>query len=388
MLFHTVPGTHINLTKEEVDLQKVIWKTKQQLQRSEQANVNLRKKLILTKKMIRTEAFNNVTKHLSPAAKDFFAMQIKQSHKLPRGRRYSLDEKILCLTLYKPSPRAYRIFGQICPLPGKKTLDKLISKLTLKPGINDTLFDHLKQKVLKMPSAHKYCTIIFDEMAIAAQLSYSVKDDCIQGFCDDGNQRNVQFADHVLVFMIRGVIKKYKQPVAYSFCAGTTKTHSLKEQIKLIIENVQKTGLKVICTVCDQGTTNIAAINSLIDDTKQFYMRRGEEWVGGFFEINGEKIHPIFDPPHLIKGIRNNLLNKNLVFTLGGKTKIAKWSHIGALYKRGPTYRGVRLIPKLTECHVIPSLIPKMRVKHATQVFSQSVAVALGFMAGMLSKIT
>jgi hypothetical protein len=34
---------------------------------------------------------------------------------------------------------------------------------------------------------------------------------------------------------------------------------------------------------------------------------------GGYhFEIVGEAVIPNFDPPHLLKGIRNNLLNKEL----------------------------------------------------------------------------
>lgn len=57
---------------------------------------------------------------------------------------------------------------------------------------------------------------------------------------------------------------------------------------------------------------------------------------------------------------------------------MAKWEHIIELYNRGPGFKGVRLVHKLTARHVIPMLIQKMRVK---QVFSRSVGVALGFMA-------
>lgn len=67
---------------------------------------------------------------------------------------------------------------------------------------------------------------------------------------------------------------------------------------------------------------------------------------------------------------------------MNNKEKITKWSHIMALFKKSPGYQGVKLIPKLTAHHVMPELIPKMRVKNCTQVFSKSVGVALGFMAG------
>lgn len=102
-----------------------------------------------------------------------------------------------------------------------------------------------------------------------------------------------------------------------------------------------------------------------------------------FFEIKDNVIYPIFDPPHLIKGIRNNLITKNLEYYLDGKKRIAKWAHLEALYKDGPGFKGLRLVPKLTARHVIPNLIPKMKVKYATQVFSKTVSVAMGFTAGI-----
>lgn len=105
----------------------------------------------------------------------------------------------------------------------------------LLPGPNEMIFEHLKKRVNKMPEIHKYCTVIFDEMAIAASSTYDQHNDQIKGFCDDGSTRTKCFADHALVFMVRGIFKKYKQPVAYTFCAGSTNTTSLKNVIKIIL---------------------------------------------------------------------------------------------------------------------------------------------------------
>lgn len=45
----------------------------------------------------------------------------------------------------------------------------------------------------------------------------------IDGFVDSGTYKTQNLADHALVFMIRGIRKKYKQPISYSFCqAGAT----------------------------------------------------------------------------------------------------------------------------------------------------------------------
>lgn len=329
--------------------------------------------------------FDVINQKMTKAAQTFINMQIKEAGKKMKGRRFSLREKVLALSLYKPSPKAYRLLSEICILPKQKTLQKLLQNVDVLPGVNEKIFANLKKKVAKMPSHHRFCTLVLDEMAIGLGLTLDRKGGIIIGVEDNGIKRKKNFADHALVLMIRGVVKKFKQPVAYSFCNGTTKTFDLKEQIKTIIHQMQLCGLEVVATVCDQGATNIAAVNSLLNDTRAEYLRRGIDQKGSFFEISGKKIFPIFDPPHLMKGIRNNLLNKNLVYTNNNKkTCVAKWQHIVQLYTRSPGYKGVRLVPKLTAYHVMPRLIPKMKVKHCTQVFSRTVGVTMGFMAGSL----
>lgn len=62
-----------------------------------------------------------------------------------------------------------------------------------------------------------------------------------------------------------------------------------------------------ISTVCDQGTTNVSAIKSLIDDKSGRSEDELKREITKFL-IDGIEVIPLFDPPHLIKGIRNNLL--------------------------------------------------------------------------------
>ncbi|CAG9136455.1 unnamed protein product [Plutella xylostella] len=339
-----------------------------------------KKRLSVAKEVIKSTSFDSLTKKMTKTAKTFVEMQMTQASKQMRGRRFTLEQKILALSVYKSSPKAYRVLSQICILPKRKTLQCLLQKITLTPGINKKMFDHLSKRVKKMPDNHKYCAIIFDEMAISPHLDLA--EGKIVGFVDDGEKREPVIADHVLVFMVRGVIKKFKQPVHYSFCAGTTKTQNIKNMLKKVIEEVQACGLEVVATVCDQGATNMAAINALKTEARAKNLRAEKEQINdSCFEIGGKTIVPLYDPPHLIKGVRNNFLTKDLVYTMDNKKCVAKWQHIIDLYLRSPGYRGVRLIPKLTEHHVMPQLIPKMRVKYSTQVFSHTVGVALGFMA-------
>jgi len=71
--------------------------------------------------------------------------------------------------------------------------------------------------------------------------------------------------------------------------------------------------------VCDQASTNVAAINKLRAETNAKYLHLGQENRLFGFEINNQEIIPLFDPPHLLKCLRNNLLTKNLMFTCKDK---------------------------------------------------------------------
>lgn len=77
----------------------------------------------------------------------------------------------------------------------------------------------------------------------------------------------------------------------------------------------------------------------------------------------------------MLKGIRNNLLTKDLAFTINGTKRIAKWKHIIKFYEIDK-YRldvGERMVPKLTDSHIYPDKMKKMKVSVVAQVFSQRV---------------
>ncbi|XP_072145361.1 uncharacterized protein [Dermacentor andersoni] len=89
------------------------------------------------------------------------------------------------------------------------------------------------------------------------------------------------------------------------------------------------------------------------------------------------KVHAFADAPHLFKCIRNRLYDKK-VLKKGGK--FIKWSCYDALFvadTKNATEQ--RVCPKLTYNHVNPSNMLKMRVKLATQIFSNSVAKGILF---------
>ncbi|KAJ8728583.1 hypothetical protein PYW07_006279 [Mythimna separata] len=102
----------------------------------------------------------------------------------------------------------------------------------------------------------------------------------------------------------------------------------------------------------------------------------------------GENVEVVEDLVH--RNIHVKCVTKKLVkqFRKDNKSLMAKWEHIIALHQENPGYKGIRLVPKLTDSHCIPSKIPRMKVKFATQLFSQTVASNMGYLAekGIISE--
>lgn len=133
----------------------------------------------------------------------------------------------------------------------------------------------------------------------------------------------------------------------------------------------------------DAVNTNRAAVNKLVNSNRLRGNTTGELLE---YNVKGVKIWHYFDPPHLIKSVRNNLLVKNLThivsfneakFRPNGdivwndknkQQRTASWNDILEFYKFNSS--GVfNLIPKVTEEHINP-VRRKMKVILATQVFS------------------
>ncbi|KAJ8709375.1 hypothetical protein PYW07_009201 [Mythimna separata] len=165
-----------------------------------------------------------------------------------------------------------------------------------------------------------------------------------------------------------------RRHVDHTYCKPeVVEKHS---ETDIVANAVGNTGLKPLALVCDQGTAFQAALKSLQEDTRRLQIIAGEN-IDGVIVINGQKLSVIHDPPHLIKGLRNNFLTKNI--SLNGQ--ISKWNDIVDVYKTDCNHAQSRLLHKLTDEHVIPEKIKKMKVKNCTTVFSKTVAATLSYTA-------
>ncbi|KAJ8912414.1 hypothetical protein NQ315_013482, partial [Exocentrus adspersus] len=250
----------------------------------------------------------------------------------------------------------------------------LLNKIPFNVSLNEKIFEVLKDLALKLYSLDRYSVLLFDEMSIEPALSYGQKNYTVIGFEDDGHERKLKFADHALVLLLKGIKKKWKQPISYYFSQGGFNAVQLKQILKTTIEALQQIGFTIIGTVCDQYSSNINAIKQLVEDSER---ERNMYSDLQLFRIGGQEIVGIFDPPHLLKGIRNNLLKYNLKFVTNGTAKLCSWNDIVQLYDLDVGDFNTRMCYKLTETHIYEDKMKKMKVKHVAQVFSHRVSTAI-----------
>ena len=110
-------------------------------------------------------------------------------------------------------------------------------------------------------------------------------------------------ANHALFFMVCGLHRKWKQPVAYYLSRGSTKAEMFVQFLKEVLGACQNVGLHVVATVCDMGTNNVKAMKLL-----------GSTRSEPFFQFQDQAIAKIYDPPHLLKCTRNLFLKYDVQF--------------------------------------------------------------------------
>lgn len=303
----------------------------------------------------------NIVPKMNKATQLFFNQQIRNIDVKGRGRRFTFDEKLLSLSLLKVSNKGYNVLCKLFVLPSKRTLRRLLAKIDLKPGFNRQYFQCLSEITAKMPIKDRICALLFDEISLSTNLTYNKGSDTIEGFEHDGNAPTGKIANTANVFMLKGISRQWKQPIAFTFSNGPTDSTTLKDLIKNLIRECQNMGFNVVATICDQGSNNQAAINKLIAESKVESESKGTPYNKLGFLINNKEIVPLYDVPHLIKGIRNNLLTKDLHYEdEDGVRKVATWKHIVNLYELD-NFDNVHMLP-LTDQHVIAEKMNKMKV--------------------------
>lgn len=184
----------------------------------------------------------------------------------------------MALSLYKESHSGYKLLQKLFTLPSSRTLRRLLQKIPIHAGINHVIFSHLSyQQSLMRNVDDKLCILMWDEISLQPHLQYDKTNDKIVGFKDWGHKRTQRIANHALVFILKGIKTGWKIPLSYKFCKSATKTAQLIRCIKEIVNEITKAGFIIVATICDQGSSNVAALNQLINDTRSNCLKKGEQ---------------------------------------------------------------------------------------------------------------
>lgn len=327
---------------------------------------------------------------------EFVKMQITNCRRPKHGRRYSPQQKSMCLAFYKQGPKLYRFQETAFILPTKRTLGRHSANLLFKSGVDFKVLDAVKNAIEDWPESDKYCVISWDEVSLKEHLDYCHTRDAIDGFVELANSRQPKFATHALTFMVRGINVSFKQSIGY-FCTNGLCSIELVELVKLMIVAASNTGkffltfgdafasdylellflfqgLNPILSVCDQINVNANTVNLLINSVNP-PKTDGRLLV---YYVNGRRMIHSYDPSHLIKVVRNNWQLKDLIHNIikrwrmgdsnnnvsSTSSEFASWDHIFDLYRK-------RLLPKLSDEHLTPNKY-KMKVSLATELFSNT----------------
>ena len=299
----------------------------------------------------------------------FFCKQLDLS--LSKGNRWSVRDKSFALSLLHASPKAYRILQKLFYLPSVDTLRNTMKKIDIYPGFPKKILSAFKCKVQHMSEAEKLCVLVFDEVSLKTCINYNVEKDYIEGLEDFGEilEKNGDTpAGYASVFMARGLIHSWKQPFGYVLTASTIRSADLLTMVDEALKQLKFIGLTVKAIICDQGPNNMAMLK-----TKSITPEKP------YFSFENDKIFVFYDPPHLLKNIRNNLLRHDFYFSTG----IASWKVICDFYAQDEKLQSYKYAPKLTKKHLSLPIFSRQRVCYAVHTLSHSVSKGIGAMSIM-----
>lgn len=313
-------------------------------------------------KKVREESLDEALAKLPDNLAQFVKLQLQLHSKKKKGRRYSPEMKSIAVSLYHASGKAYRILAKLFILPTKSSLQRYVSKMPTSAGISQASLNIIKKKVSSMSEQEKLCTLCMDEISLKTHLYYDNSRDRIIGLEDFGDGiRSNKLANSGFVLLLRSISGKWKQPIGYALVNGACPTDEMERIMKDAIEKVESIGLNVVVVLSDMGSNfQSLAIHLGITPEKPWFMH------------NGKKYYLMFDPPHLMKCVRNNLMK----YTIKFDEYVAQWKDIKAFYDKDREL-SIRAAPKLTDRHICPNNFEKMKVKYATQILSHTVAASL-----------
>ena len=110
-----------------------------------------------------TNALACLSEYLSPDTFSFVESQVKMSKRLRHAHRWKTEDKMLALSIFFHSRKAYKFLSQLFILPSLRTLLRDLQKMNIKPDFSQSVLDALTLKVQAMHPTDRNVALVFDE---------------------------------------------------------------------------------------------------------------------------------------------------------------------------------------------------------------------------------
>ena len=121
------------------------------------------------------EVLEGARHHLTEQQHEFLGCQLIQGKRSARGRRWNETSKRLAVALHTQSPKGYRLLKCLFPLPSIGTIRNALKHISVEPGLSNSIFEGLEERVKGMKEDERVCTLMFDEMSIKKEFFYDKK---------------------------------------------------------------------------------------------------------------------------------------------------------------------------------------------------------------------
>lgn len=292
-----------------------------------------------------------------------------------KGEKYCRDVRMFALNLRYQSPSGYDYlrlkFNKHLPHPTTIRKWFSISSVNSGGGMNVSALETIKEAVqdLEKKNLTIFAAISFDEVNIRQHVQYIHAKKYFSGYTNlatlHSEDEPLPVATHAIVIMLNGINVQLTIPIAHFFITALC-AEEKAVLICSILKALSEIGVRVFTITADGLSSNAAAIDIL---GASFKFNNLKPYFKNPFD--GHTIYYFFDPPHMIKLVRNCIGEcKTLTDNQGRKIE---WKFIERLYR---ATKNDIASHKLTKKHLQWSSMP-MKVCLATQTLSNSVAQSI-----------
>lgn len=146
---------------------------------------------------------------------------------------------------------------------------------------------------------------MFDAMHLGGMFEYDRFSDEVLGVqVISADERSNQRAQCLLVFMVRSIFGGWIQVIGHHFTKAAYPKQDLQRLMMDYLSALATASIECKAVICDQEPGHVSMFKSAGVTRLTLFIR---------CPSSGDKVYVIYDPPHLLKSARNNLIMSEFV---------------------------------------------------------------------------